>query len=275
MRKVWKILIGVVVCLVVLVAVLLLSIDSIVKTALEKGASAILQAETTVKAVDVGMASGSAKIEGLKIANPKDYLPGDFFELGKIDVGLKVSSLLSDTVQVDRIVIEAPVIRLKQRGFESNLQAILRAASGEGAAPAEGAPAKEAPKAEAKGKKFKIGVIEITDAQIEYRIGEAPAVRAPLPYIKLTELSNADGSPMMLKDVIFQIFSAMAKSAGSALKGLPGDVKGALGSAAGVGEVGVKKAVEGTTQAVKGAGEAVKGAGDALKGLFKKDEKTE
>ena len=277
-KRIWKILIAVGVCLVVVAIVFLLSLDSLVKAGVEKGATTVLGADTTLQTAKIGITSGSAELNGLVIANPKDYEPGNFLELGRIDVGLSIGSLLSDTVVVDRIVLESPVLKLKQKGLDSNLRTILRNTGGAGAA----APAAEAKPAQpaAKGKKFKIGLIKITGAKLEYAIGSVPAPPMPLPDIELKDISNADGTPVLFKDVLVQIFSAMAKSAATSLKGiLPADVTGALDGAAKLGLEGVGKAVEGAGSVVKGAGEAVKGVGDAVKGigslLEKGDKKSE
>jgi hypothetical protein len=266
MKRIWKILIAIGVFLVVALIVLLLSLNGLVKAGVEKGATAVLGADTTLDAAKIGITSGSAELDGLIIANPKDYEPGNLLELGRIQIGLRVGSLLSDTVVVDRIVLESPVLKLKQKGLDSNLKTILRNAGGTGAtAPApEAKPAKPA----SQGKKFKIGLIKITGAKLEYAMGSAPAVTMPLPDIELKDISNADGTPVLLKDVLAQIFTAMAKSAATSLKGLvPSDVTGALDGAAKFGVEGVAKAVEGAGAVVKGAGEAVKGVGEAVKGI--------
>jgi hypothetical protein len=120
------------------------------------------------------------------------------------------------------------------------------------------------------GKQFRIGLIRITNARFEYSVGGAPAVKVPLPDIEIKDLSNEDGSPLMLADVISQVLSSMAASAaGSAAVDMPDAIGGSLKSIG----AGGKAAVEETLGA---ASDAVKGVGGLLSGLTgKKDEEKE
>jgi len=247
--------------LAVALIVFMLSLNGLVRAAMEKVGTAVLGAQVTVKSVGVSMARGSADIRELVIANPQGYGDGNLLELGGIKVALKAGSLLSDTVEVSEVIVDAPTLKLRQQGLDSNLQAVLKNAGGE----EEKRPGEK--KAAGKGKKFKVGLIRVTRGQLEYALGAAPAVRVPLPDIELKDISNADGSPVMLKDIFVQVLSQMAKSAAGALKGIvPEDVTKALDGAADAGAKAVKKTVE-------GAKDAIKGVGPLIKNLGKKDEK--
>jgi|GEM_PF-2135495 len=251
MRRVWTILIIVAVCLVVAAVVLVLSLDGIARTAIESQAGAALGTRVAVTNVHIGVVNGSAEIKGLEIANPAGYPAANLLELGRAKVALRIGSLLGDTVQVKEITLEAPVLHLAQQGLKTNLQAVLDNAAGAGGE-SEKKPAAKA------GKKFKIDRISISGAKFEYKIGSVPSVLVPLPDVELKNITNADGSPVMIKDVIVQVLAAMAKSAAGAAADLPGDVKGALEGAGKIGAEGVKKAVEGVGGVVKGIGSVFK-----------------
>lgn len=263
MKRVWKIVITLAICLVVAAIVLMLSLDSLVLTAMEKVGTAVLGAETTVKSVSISIVGGSAEIKGLTIANPEGYGDGNLLELGRIKVALKPASLLGSTVVVSEITVEAPVVKLKQQGLETNLGVVMKNASGEG----EAKPAEKKEKAPAKGKQFKVAVITVKDAQVEYALGGAPAAKIPLPDIQMRDISNADGSPLMLKDIVVQVMAEMTKNVGNAIGG---EIKEGLTSATKAGAEAAKKAVEGVGGAAKKAAE---GVGSLFKDLGKKEKK--
>jgi len=276
MKRVWKILITLSISIVVLLVILALSINAIARTAVEKAGTAALGTEVTAQKASVGLMSGSAEIKGLVIANPKEFEGGNLFELHLASVSVSVTSLLSDTIEVPSIVIDSPTLRLRQQGLTSNLKIVLDNTRGEapsaeaeprGEAPsAEAEPRGEAPSAEAEpggeapsaAKKFKIGRIQITRAQLEYALGGAPPVRVTLPDIDITDVSNADGTPLLLGDVFVKVLYAMAKSAAASGAGLiPDDVKDTLSGIRGVGTQAVEKTLEGAGNAVRGVGSLV------------------
>ena len=265
MKRVWKILITLSISIVVLLVILALSINAIARTAVEKAGTAALGTEVTAQKASVGLMSGSAEIKGLVIANPKEFEGGNLFELHLASVSVSVTSLLSDTIEVPSIVIDSPTLRLRQQGLTSNLKIVLDNTRGE-APSAEAEPRGEAPSAEAEpggeapsaAKKFKIGRIQITRAQLEYALGGAPPVRVTLPDIDITDVSNADGTPLLLGDVFVKVLYAMAKSAAASGAGLiPDDVKDTLSGIRGVGTQAVEKTLEGAGNAVRGVGSLV------------------
>ncbi len=258
MKKAYKILIALGICLVVAVIVFLLSLDSIVKAGIEKVGSIALGTDTTVKSAHIGLTSGSAEITNLVIANPSGFPEGNLLELGRVKAGLRVGSLMGDTIEVNEITVEKPVLRLAQSGTKTNLKVVLDNASGGG----EATP-KESKGESSAGKKFAIKRISITGGELEYRVGNGPPVKVPLPDIVMEDVSNDDGTPLMLADVFAKVLGAMGKSAVTNVKDLPGDLAGALKGVGATAVTGVKETVGGVEDAVKGIG-----------GLFKKPEET-
>jgi len=259
MKTRWKVLIGIAVALVVIVVAVILSLDSIVKVGIEKGGTAALGANTTVKSAGISVLGGSAEIKGLAVANPEGFGSGDFLDLGRAAIIMRVRSLLSSTVEVESIILEQPVLKLKQEGLKSNLSVILANAKGK---PAEGAKPAPGAKAKPSGRSFKIGLIKITGAKFEYSLGGMPAAPLPLPDIELKDLSNADGTPLLLGDVFRQIIEAMAKSAVQVGgKILPDAIKGPMSDVLKGGAQVIKGGVEGAEGAVKGIGGLIKGIG--------------
>ncbi|MHC4714059.1 MAG: DUF748 domain-containing protein, partial [Planctomycetota bacterium] len=259
MKRIWKILIAVGAVLVVAVIVVILSLDYLAKAGLEKGGTMVLGTPTTARSLDLRLLAGSLTLDGFAVRDPEGYGEGDLVKLETAEVGLKIGSLLSDTVEVKQIILHEPVLRIVSKGRNTNLSVVLNHAQqfgGGGEAPS--------PEAEGPAKKFRVGLVRITDARFEYAAAGAPAVRVSLPEIELKDLSDEQGRPVPLADLFSQILRAMAKSAVE-VEGirLPSEVTDSLREAA----AGGQKAIDDAVKAIKSGEEAIKGVSDLLKGL--------
>jgi len=259
MKRRWKILIAIGAVLVVAVIAVLLSLNAIAKTAIEKGGTMVLGTKTSVGGVSLSIFGGSAEVKGLVIANPEGYGDGNVLELGRAYVKLKPASLLSDAVEVDEITIEAPVLKLRQQGLKSNLGALLDNLD-------KGAPDQKKESASSSSKKFKVGKMKLTDAKLEYSLMGAPSARMPLPDIKIDQVSTADNPVMTLGSIIKQVVVSMAQAAArTGGKIVPDDVNNALGNIFSGAKTGVEKTVKGLDGTVKGIGGLFKTIGHSDK----------
>ena len=99
-----KKIISVLVILILAVYVLVEFVgDSIIKGSLESNITNTLDRKTTIGDLNISYLSGSAEIEDLKIQN-KDF-PGHLILLKKASAKLNTSSIFSDKVEIDEILI--------------------------------------------------------------------------------------------------------------------------------------------------------------------------
>ena len=77
--------------------------DSIIKGSLESNITNTLDRKTTIGDLNISYLSGSAEIEDLKIQN-KDF-PGHLILLKKASAKLNTSSIFSDKIEIDEILI--------------------------------------------------------------------------------------------------------------------------------------------------------------------------
>ncbi|MCG6877463.1 MAG: hypothetical protein LJE97_20430 [Betaproteobacteria bacterium] len=105
---------------------LYLSLDFIVKHAIEANGSEILGAKVTVESVKLAPADGSGVVRGLAIANPPGFHSERSATVGTIDVSIEPASVTKDVVHVRRIVVIAPVITYESSRRGSNFDAIQR-----------------------------------------------------------------------------------------------------------------------------------------------------
>jgi len=251
-------ILGIVAVLVVVaVAVPVLYVDSLARSALEDGATATFGVPTEVGSVSLGLFSGRVGVGGFRVANPEGYEAERFLaiERGRFSVGL--GTFLEDTVVVPEFVLEDVSLSLEKRPGGSNYQAIL-------ANMQKGAPPPD-PGA-APGKTFVIRDLRILDVEARLRL-EGPggvvgkSLDVEIPEIRLRDVgSESDGGVVasqvwatvltaVLQAVVREGASRVGRTAGEALEEAAG------GAVEGAGELGGK------------AGDAVrKGLGGLLGG---------
>ena len=270
MKKLLKIVAGIVVVLAILLVVLNLCLDKIVLKGFNAAAPGALGVPATLQGADFSLLRGKAALSGLHIGNPAGFKTDGLFDLGALSIRLDNSTLLSDTIVIREIAIDGLVVTYEKGLLDSNLGALIESLSG-GEKPAEEGEAKEEKTAEEKpGKKVIIEKLTITNSKMNFSVTGAAALTGggaipiPLPPITLTDLGK-EKEGVTVVEAIQEILKSIAGATGTAIAGA-GNLLGEAGKAVG----------EGATEAGKAVGEAVgeagKAVGDALKSVnpFKK-----
>ena len=100
MKKIISVLVVLVIAIYVLVEFIG---DNIIKGSLESNITSTLDRKTTIVNLNINYLSGSAEIEDLQIHN-KDF-PGNLISLKKASAKLNTSSIFSDKIEIDEILI--------------------------------------------------------------------------------------------------------------------------------------------------------------------------
>lgn len=271
------ILIGVVVAVIGAVGVfmfVLSSLDGIILEAVETYGSEITQAKVSLAAVELDLTSGRGSLRGLSVGNPKGFNMPSAFELGAISIAIDSSTVSDDTIVINEIVIDSPVVTYELGAGGSNIDAIQRNVEAYmaqfGDDPADGGGG--GPKLIIDDLYIRGGVVNISATFLDGK-----ALSAELPDIHLEDIGREDegASPAAIAEQIIAALTAGTTGAVSSL-GLEEIMGGAgkllEGVAEGAGELfesvtsggeGAGEALEGV---VEGAGEALEGAGEALEG---------
>ncbi len=112
--------------LVGLGAWLYLSLDWIVKHAIESYGSDILEAAVEVDEVRVSPVDGAGKIRGLRIGNPKGFRTPSAATVTNVELSLDPSTAASGVVLVRRIVVVGPSITYEPGNAGANFDALQR-----------------------------------------------------------------------------------------------------------------------------------------------------
>jgi len=212
MRKMVKVLIIVVVAVVVAGTVALFAIDRIARTGVELGATSALGVDTTVEGVSIKILRQGVAISGLKIANPEGYKTDRLMALGLCSVKCDVLSLLTDEAHINEIIVDAPELTIELKpGLppKSNLGELLDNME-------SGRPS---PEEEQGQTQFKIDLIRVTKTKVRFHTLDGGTADVVLPDIELRDVSNADGSPVLMADIFRQVLAEMTSSAFELAKG--------------------------------------------------------
>lgn len=252
MKRWMKVVVGAIVALVVLLLLLNLFAGNIVKGAINTAGPKMLGVPISVKAVSVGLLRGKFGITDLVIGNPEGFKTPEAIRLGQVTVAVKMASVFSKVLVIDRIYVGGPEITYEVGLKGSNIGAIQEKAAPSTPTEEQPEPAKQPAK---EAKKVQINDFLVESGRIHVStVGMAGhAMTIPLPTIHLTDIGKESGGASP-KEVVAKVFGAIGSTVSSAATGIG---KGA--QAIGKGAVDAGKAVgEGAAKALEGVGDLFK-----------------
>ena len=265
--KALKIIGIIVVILIIALFAIILNLGKIVKTGINTVVPQVTKCEAHVEDVNFNVFGGKFEIKNLVIKNPEGYKTDQAFSLGHIFVNVKMGSLMSDVIEIDQVLIDAPEITYEVGLGNSNLNTILENVNS--ALPSSDEEKKEE-KEEKKegGKKVVVNLVKVTNGKIGVSAKIAGGMEAPivLPDIEIKDLGKKEGGISMvqaaaitLKTTLLSIFDVL-KSSGKLL------LDGAKAIGEGITE-GIKSIGEGAKDSIKSLGEGAKSLGDSAKDI--------
>jgi hypothetical protein len=272
MKKVVKkvlFILGIVIAalVVLLIAAVTLFGNQTLKAGIETGAASALKVGVSLDSAKLSIFGGSAELNGLKIDNPAGYQHPEFLTMAKAAVKLKIRSVFSNTVEIEKIQFDQIQLTLEQKGLTTNnLQEILNSLpKSEETAPKP----EEKPAQKSAGKQLLIKELIINGIEVKAKLlpipGKADTITLRLNPIIMKDLGS--DKPINTAELTAKILKAIATGVADQGKDLlPTDMIGSIGGD--IAEQG-KKVLDTAGQAGKGI---LDGAGGAIKGIFQKKE---
>jgi len=255
---------------VILIASLLFSLfgDKLIRVAVETGARKALQVDVRLEDISTSLLRGKVDLVNFEIDNPQGYQHESFMKVGHVFMDLNTTSLLSDTVEMEKIQLENIKLVIEQKGTTNNLKEILNnLPKSESTEPEP----ESKPTEEEAGKNFRIKVLEINNIEVKAKLlpipGRADTVTLRIKPIRLENLGTNEkiDTAALTAKIITAISKGIAEQGADLL---PTDMIGSIGDE--LGKQG-EALIEGTKDIGKSATDAIKDIG----GLFKKKEKEE
>jgi len=258
MKRIAKVVMGLVLVVVLILVVVILALDSIVKGSINTAAPKLLGVNTHVESVSIRPFKGIVQLKNLTLANPEGYNKDKYlFAVNEFYVSVDMASLFSDTIKVHKILINAPGCTYEVKSGTSNIDALIakinkgKAAQQENQADPQ---APQQPQEKKAGKKVIIDEISLKDTKLAYSSSMTAGtfLTIPIPTITIKDIGKGqDGASFA--DALTDVFNKILNSFGSAIAGA-GELAGkALG-----------EGLKGATDAVKASSDAVKASSDAL-----------
>lgn len=107
-----------------LAVVAYLSLDVIVKAAIEHVAPRVAGVDFKVAEVQLSPTSGKGRLRGLEIGNPPGFSSARAAKLGEVRVSVDPDTVTREVVLIHEIVVDSPLINYERSGKTTNLDAI-------------------------------------------------------------------------------------------------------------------------------------------------------
>ncbi|MCF7957726.1 MAG: hypothetical protein K9M57_04680 [Phycisphaerae bacterium] len=265
-KKVFRV-IGIIVLLLVLVIVVSFNLygTKAIKIGVEKGATSALKVPVVLESVNLSIMSGKAGMKGLEVDNPEGYENKKLLQLANAQVKMQISSLLSDTLLIDEILLEDIKVSMEQKGLTNNIKDILNNLPKS----EETSPEPETA-SEGSQKKLKIKTLQINGVTVKVKLiplpGKIDTVSLKLAPITLNDLGS--DQPLDIPGLTGKILVAITEGIMEQGAGvLPEQMLDSLGDV-------TKVLMEGASDVLEGGKEALKSGGNILEGGKEAADKT-
>lgn len=180
-KKLKWIALAVLILVVVAVGAVVMNLNGIVRSAVEKGTTRSLDLNTTLSGASIGLLSGDVSLSELNIANPQGFSAPQLLSLGKVSVDTSYGKVFGTPTNIDALVIDKPKLVLEFKGTQSNLKTVAD---------------KLGSSSDTEPLKLIIDDLQVRGAQVEIR--SDMLLKEPLlvtiPDIELKQIGNADGN---------------------------------------------------------------------------------
>ena len=275
-----RILVGLVVFLVLLLAVVQYALGPIVRTTAEKLGPSVLGTRVDVTNAHMRVLSGLVRMEGVVVGPPEGF-DANVFEMQNFRVDLDTASLFGgadEPILIRDITIEGPFVTYELKGIRDNLHKLLSNLGADDDGEEKPEEQKEEQKKEG-GRKVVIEHFLFKDAKVRVAVAGGKGAVVPLPDIELKDIGRSSGGATALdatgqilrqitvgtvvavKDVLVDLGGAAVDAAA----GAAGAAADAVGDAAGVAADAIGDAAGKAADAVTGALGSLFGGGDGKK----------
>lgn len=253
------------------------SLGSIVKAAVEQVGSDLTQTSVRLDDVQLSLTDGKGALHGLHMTNPSGFEETDAFAFEVIAIDVDLTTLASDVVIINEIIVEKPRIRYEIGAKGTNIDTIrgnVESQQTGGVSPDSG----ETPSFIIKNLYLRNGTVSVAATGLFY-----DELAVPLPDIHLTNVGQ-DGAGASPGDIVEQTLAAVGGGITTAVADIDLDSirQGAEDVATDTGKA-LEDAADETGKAASEVGEAIgkgaeqageavnegaEAAGKAIKGLF-------
>ncbi len=228
------------------------SLETIVKKVVNKYGSEITGTEVNLQGFKLSLTKGEGEISEITVANPKNYSAPNIFSLGDIFVKVDLKSLATDTIVIEKIAINKPVITYEMLSLtQNNISQIQKnIAANTASKSSEKTQTQEAQKDEASSKKVVIKELVVANGEIQAIAninGKANDLKVKLPQIVMKNIGDEKKGENIASSIT-KILNNILKTASKTV------VESQLGDLKSVADENLNKVVGGVKDRVKELG---------------------
>ena len=263
-----------IILLVIAIFVVMSSIDSSARSAIEKGGTHALDVPTTLADIRVGLLSGKVSLKSLQIGNPAGFETPHFFRLQDGNVAVDLGTLLGNLIELPELTLSGIEMNLEKRDGKANYSVILdnlKRFQGDGATPEEGKTDHADPAEEAGGRKYIIRKVTLHDISVQADLlpigGKLTRVPIKIEAIELENVGSDSSRQVLMSELMglltHAILTGIVQKAGDLIPAdILGELSNGLGAVQGLAGASIKVLGDVTEDFTKQAGEITKGITD-------------
>jgi hypothetical protein len=199
-----KLGLGLFALLVLLALAVFFFLDSLVRSAVEKGGTHATGTPVDLATADLALFGGKLDLEGFTVANPPGFRDEPFVRMGTMHADWQSGTLFSDELVIDELAIDGIAINLERASGATNFGKILDHVKSRGGKPDPDAPPDAGPK-----KTLIVKRIVITDIGATVHLDGVPLLggsfAVKVPRIEIADFKS-DGST---KEIIAKLSGAV------------------------------------------------------------------
>ena len=211
------------------------SMEDIVKTVVNKYGSQITGTDVRLKGFSLSLTNGEGAVKDLTVANPANYKTPYLLELGGVKVKVNLKSLTTDTVIIDEIRVDKPVITYEMLSLTQNNIKQLQDNISQNTAAAEKTEARDAAQpnenkeSEAAGKKIIIKLVSINEGELRAQMplqNKNGTVSVKLPPINIKGIGeNRQGGDSIAASISVILTKILSTASQTVVNSNLGDLK--------------------------------------------------
>jgi len=268
MKKLFKVLSIFIVILAIIAGLLyyFFPLEMMVKKLVNKYGSEVTATDVNLSGFSINLKDGEASVKEITVANPSNYKTKYAIQLDNIDVKVNLKSVTTDTIIIDKIVVNKPVISYEMMSLTQNNIADIINNVNHYTAASSSEPAKEEASDES-SKKVIIKKVVISNGEINGAMTAAPDVVSasiPLPTVTLSNIGQSSKGTSIADSIAFILEKLLSSVSTTVISSNIANLKDAANAAVDTAKDAAQGAVDTAKDTASGV---VNGAKDALDSL--------
>lgn len=220
MKKLVRMLVVLALLLVALGVGAMLFVDSLTRTAVERGGTHALGVPTTLDEASIGLFSGAFALHGLSVANPPGFSEPAFFALRSAELELPLANLTQARLEIPSLELTGITLALERNAQGTNYGAILANLERFQSAPPPGTEGASQEPAGG-GKVFRLGELVLRDiratVQLLPQAGDLTRVELAIPEVRVQGLASDLTMAELCALVVRTVVDAAVRQGGDTL----------------------------------------------------------